>query len=69
MVFDFGSEMYVWTGKQAPFHNRKVGLRLARELWSRGYDYSDSEINPMSPLLGMYTIHCIGLIKLRKMGL
>jgi len=50
LVFDFGSEMYVWTGKQVPFAQRKVGLRLAQELWDKGYDYTDCEVNPFSPL-------------------
>lgn len=50
LVFDFGSEMYVWTGKQVPFAQRKVGLRLAQELWNKGYDYTDCEVNPFSPL-------------------
>lgn len=50
LVFDFGTEMYVWTGKQVPFAQRKVGLRLAQELWDKGYDYTDCEVNPFSPL-------------------
>ena len=29
LVFDFGSELYVYNGKNAPFETRKVGARLA----------------------------------------
>ena len=54
LVFDFGSEMYVWTGRQSPFHQRKVAMRLARDLWNRGYDYSSSDINPLTPLLSEF---------------
>ena len=33
LVFDFGTELYVWNGKNASFHDRKIGLKLARDLW------------------------------------
>ena len=58
LVFDFGSEMYLWTGKQVPFAQRKVGLRLVQELWDKGYDYTDSEVNPFSPLQSEWPLHC-----------
>jgi len=51
-VFDFGSEMYVWTGKHVPFNRRKRALRLAVELWDAGYDYVGYDINPLCPLIG-----------------
>jgi supervillin len=47
MVFDFGSEMYVWSGKMAPLEVRKRAMRLAKELWDQGYDYSECAINPV----------------------
>ena len=31
MVFDFGSEVYAYSGKNASFEERKVGARLAQE--------------------------------------
>lgn len=49
LVFDFGSEMYVWTGKQAPFEARKRALHLAKELWQEGYNYSECDMNPIFP--------------------
>ena len=33
LVFDFGTELYVWNGKNASFHERKIGLKLAKDLW------------------------------------
>ena len=33
LVFDFGSEMYIWSGKNALFDTRKIGLKLAKDLW------------------------------------
>jgi len=53
-VFDFGSEMYVWTGKHVPFDRRKRSLRLAVELWDAGYDYTGYDINPLCPLIRMF---------------
>jgi len=47
LVFDFGSEIYVYNGKNAPFETRKAGARLAQDLWSSGWDYSDCSINPV----------------------
>lgn len=50
LVFDFATELYVWTGKQVPFAERKTAVRLAKQLWENPYDYSKHEINPLSPL-------------------
>ena len=47
MVFDFGSEMYVWSGKMAPLEVRKKAMQLAKELWDQGYDYTECSINPV----------------------
>ncbi|XP_031346658.1 supervillin isoform X1 [Photinus pyralis] len=47
-VFDFGSEMYVWSGKSALLEEKKKAIRLARELWNEGYNYADCGINPVS---------------------
>ncbi|XP_022243845.1 supervillin-like isoform X3 [Limulus polyphemus] len=49
LVFDFGSEMYVWQGKKAPFEQRSVSVRLAKELWDQGFNYSECDINPLHP--------------------
>lgn len=32
-VFDFGSEVYIWNGRNAPFETRRLGVKLATDLW------------------------------------
>ena len=46
LVFDFGSEVYVYNGRSARMELRRAGSRLAGELWAAGWDYSDCAINP-----------------------
>ncbi|KAK5642159.1 hypothetical protein RI129_008326 [Pyrocoelia pectoralis] len=46
-VFDFGGEMYVWSGKNALLEEKKKALKLARELWNEGYNYTECGINPL----------------------
>ncbi|XP_037085557.1 supervillin-like, partial [Pollicipes pollicipes] len=46
-VFDFGAELYLWTGRLAGKPLRDAGKRLTRELWDAGYDYSDCEHPPI----------------------
>ncbi|XP_039275141.1 supervillin-like, partial [Nilaparvata lugens] len=48
LVLDFGTELYVWMGKNATLDKRKSAINLAEELWSQGYDYSDCDISPVS---------------------
>lgn len=50
LVFDFGSEFYVWQGKSVTMEQRKQGMALARKLWDKGYDYSQCAVNPLGPL-------------------
>ncbi|XP_044598078.1 supervillin-like isoform X3 [Cotesia glomerata] len=47
LVFDFGSEMYIWHGKIASKEKRSVATRLAQELWDEGYDYSECTACPI----------------------
>lgn len=47
VVFDFGSEMYVWSGKFAALEARRKAFELAEALWKTGYDYSECSINPI----------------------
>nr|CAB3266743.1 supervillin-like [Phallusia mammillata] len=54
-VFDFGAEMYTWQGKEVSFDNRQLALRLARALWDQGYDFSDVNFCPFSPVSQMST--------------
>ncbi|XP_021928560.1 uncharacterized protein LOC110834074 isoform X3 [Zootermopsis nevadensis] len=48
LVFDFGSELYVWNGKNAPLDRRRVAAGLAQELWNQGYDYSECDVCPLT---------------------
>lgn len=50
-MFDFGPELYIWAGKRACGDERKVGLALGRELWEEEYDYSECDINPITPMV------------------
>ena len=46
IVFDFGSEVYVYNGKSAPYLERKAGALLAQELYTSGWDYTECQANP-----------------------
>ncbi|XP_049958498.1 supervillin [Schistocerca serialis cubense] len=48
IVFDFGSEMYIWNGKNASLDTRREAIHLARELWSEGYDYTGCDVCPLT---------------------
>ncbi|XP_050073294.1 supervillin isoform X1 [Anopheles maculipalpis] len=48
LVFDFGSEMYVWSGKNAPTEGKRAALRLAQELYGGSYSYEECQLNPLN---------------------
>jgi len=50
LVFDFGSELYLWNGKQASAKQRSKGTAFLKKLAEDGYDFSDLEVNPLCPL-------------------
>lgn len=47
LVFDFGSEVYVWHGKDVPLGDRKVAVKLGKQLYAGSYDYSNCRVNPL----------------------
>ncbi|KAF3704410.1 Supervillin Archvillin p205/p250 [Channa argus] len=47
LVFDFGSEIYVWHGKDVPLGDRKVAVKLGKQLYCGSYDYSNCRVNPL----------------------
>ncbi|XP_059893675.1 supervillin-like isoform X2 [Gadus macrocephalus] len=47
LVFDFGSEVYVWTGKDVPLGERKVAVKLGKQLHAGAYDYTTCRVNPL----------------------
>ncbi|XP_073773437.1 supervillin a isoform X25 [Danio rerio] len=49
LVFDFGSEVYVWHGKEVTLAQRKVAFQLAKHLWNGTFDYTNCDINPLDP--------------------
>nr|XP_012644504.1 supervillin isoform X3 [Microcebus murinus] len=49
LVFDFGSEVYVWHGKEVTLAQRKIAFQLAKHLWNGTFDYDNCDINPLDP--------------------
>ncbi|XP_049614966.1 supervillin [Syngnathus scovelli] len=49
LVFDFGGEVYVWTGKEVSLADRKVAVKLGKQLYSGTYDYTNCRVNPLDP--------------------
>lgn len=47
LVFDFGSEVYVWNGTNALPDAKKVAMMLAEELFDGGFDYKMCHLNPL----------------------
>ncbi|KAI3383746.1 hypothetical protein SNEBB_002909 [Seison nebaliae] len=47
LLFDFGSEFYLWFGRFSRFDSRKSAEILAEQLYESGYDYSNCRINPL----------------------
>lgn len=48
LVFDFGGEVYVWHGKDVPLGDRKVAVKLGKQLYAGSYDYSNCRVNPLN---------------------
>jgi supervillin len=47
LVFDFGSEVYVWNGTNALPDAKKVAVMLAEELFASGFDYKMCHLSPL----------------------
>lgn len=48
LVFNFGSEVYIWNGKNADIDSRRAAIRLAHEQFSKDYNYEMCELNPIN---------------------
>uniref|UniRef100_A0A6M2DJ20 Putative actin regulatory gelsolin/villin family n=1 Tax=Xenopsylla cheopis TaxID=163159 RepID=A0A6M2DJ20_XENCH len=68
LVFDFGSELYVWNGKTASLDDRKCALKLVQELWAEGYDYTNCDVCPLNvtELLGDRGMRGDDIVKAKK---
>ena len=44
LVFDFGAEAYVWSGKNAPFELRRAGANMLKKVWA---EESPAEGHPL----------------------
>ncbi|XP_059203970.1 supervillin [Centropristis striata] len=49
LVFDFGSEVYLWHGQDVSLSRRNVALQLTHQVWVGAYDYSNCRVNPLDP--------------------
>ncbi|CAG9794016.1 unnamed protein product [Diatraea saccharalis] len=68
IVFDFGSEMYIWYGKNVPLESRRKAAQLAQELFDEGYNYEECHINPLNAAThqGARDLESNGVIKTSK---
>ncbi|XP_055609749.1 supervillin isoform X12 [Uranotaenia lowii] len=48
LVFDFGSEVYVWNGKSASNEGKRAAIKLAQELFAQDYSYETCQLNPIN---------------------
>uniref|UniRef100_A0A3P9H4A8 Supervillin c n=1 Tax=Oryzias latipes TaxID=8090 RepID=A0A3P9H4A8_ORYLA len=60
LVFDFGSEVYLWHGRDASPARRDVALQLTQQVWVGEYDYSNCRVNPLDPTRCNPSIHLKG---------
>ncbi|KAM3863947.1 supervillin [Diretmus argenteus] len=49
LVFDFGSEVYLWHGQDVSVSSRNIALQLAQQVWVGAYDYRNCKVNPLDP--------------------
>lgn len=49
LVFDFGSEVYLWHGRDVSLSRKNVALQLTHQVWVGEYDYSNCRVNPLDP--------------------
>ena len=56
-AFDFGAELYVWSGRNANNVKKQAGLLLAKKLYDSGYDYSSCVLSPLRPVVSMVVDH------------
>ncbi|XP_024128826.1 supervillin isoform X3 [Oryzias melastigma] len=60
IVFDFGSEVYLWHGRDVSPSRRDIALQLTQQVWGGEYDYSNCRVNPLDPTRCNPSIHLKG---------
>lgn len=48
LVFNFGSEIYIWNGKSAQPDDKKIAIKLAHEQFMNEYNYEMCYLNPIN---------------------
>lgn len=56
-MFDFGSEVYLWHGRDVSPSRRDIALQLTQQVWGGEYDYSNCRVNPLDPTRCNPSIH------------
>ena len=60
LIFDFGSEMYTWCGKNASVDKRNMGLKLAKGLWDSSENNIKLIVENNHPLFQDDLLHDFG---------
>lgn len=69
LVFDFGSELYVWNGKNASADDKRAALKLCQEHYSEStLDYGKCYVNPLnfSKIVGNRTASSAPMTPLKR---
>ncbi|XP_052565391.1 uncharacterized protein LOC120413442 isoform X5 [Culex pipiens pallens] len=48
LVFDFGSELYIWNGKNAGSEAKRAAIKLAQEMFMQEYSYDMCQLSPVN---------------------
>uniref|UniRef100_A0A1Q3F1K9 Putative actin regulatory gelsolin/villin family n=1 Tax=Culex tarsalis TaxID=7177 RepID=A0A1Q3F1K9_CULTA len=48
LVFDFGSELYIWNGKNAGSEAKRAAIKLAQEMFAQEYSYEMCALSPVN---------------------
>ncbi|XP_058466610.1 serine-rich adhesin for platelets isoform X7 [Malaya genurostris] len=48
LVFDFGSELYIWNGKNASSESKRAAIKLAQEMFMQEYSFEMCQLSPIN---------------------
>uniref|UniRef100_T1GMF3 Gelsolin-like domain-containing protein n=1 Tax=Megaselia scalaris TaxID=36166 RepID=T1GMF3_MEGSC len=69
LIFDFGTELYVWNGKNASSDDKRAALKLCQEHFSESpVDYGKCWVNPFnySKIVGNRTVSAAPMTQLKR---